>query len=114
MRHNQVHEIYTKKIQSEESEEFVNSVIEQETLNLLSEAIKALPPKLRQIFDLSFVQNKKNNEIVDILGISDSTVKRQKALLIETLRQDLKKRTNNDLSALQMLLPILAYLEMTM
>jgi RNA polymerase sigma factor (sigma-70 family) len=113
MRHNQVHESYSKKIQEEESEEFVNSVIEQETLNLLSDAIKALSPKLHEMFDLSFVQNKKNNEIAEILGVSESTVKRQKALMIETLRQDLIKRTNNDLSALGILLPILAYLEMT-
>jgi RNA polymerase sigma factor (sigma-70 family) len=114
MRHSQVHENYSKKLQEEESEEFVNSVIEQETLNLLSDAIKALPPKLYELFDLSFVQNKKNNEIAEILGISESTVKRQKALMIATIRQDLIKRTNNDLSALSILFPIIACLEMSM
>ena len=63
MRHNRVHESYTKKVQEEESEEFVNSVIQQETLNLLQEAINALPQKLNEMFDLSFVQNKKNKRL---------------------------------------------------
>ncbi len=114
MRHNRVHESYTKKVQEEESEEFVNSVIQQETLNLLQEAINALPQKLNEMFDLSFVQNKKNNEIAEILGISESTVKRLKLQLIQTLREDLKKRTGNDLSALAILLPLITYLEMSM
>jgi RNA polymerase sigma-70 factor (ECF subfamily) len=113
IRHNQVHETYTKKIQEEESESFVNSLIQQETLNLLSDALRALPDKLYEIFDLSFVQNKKNNEIAEILNVSESTVKRQKLLLVETLRSDLKKRTGNDLSSLVILLPILTYLEMS-
>jgi RNA polymerase sigma factor (sigma-70 family) len=113
IRHNQVHEIYTKEIQEEESESFVNSLIQQETLNLLSDALRALPDKLYEIFDLSFVQNKKNNEIAEILNVSESTVKRQKLLLVETLRSDLKKRTGNDLSGLAILLPILTYLEMS-
>jgi RNA polymerase sigma-70 factor (ECF subfamily) len=113
IRHNQVHETYTKKIQEEESESFVNSLIQQETLNLLSDALRALPDKLYEIFDLSFVQNKKNNEIAEILNVSESTVKRQKLLLVETLRSDLKKRTGNDLSSLAILLPILTYLEMS-
>jgi DNA-directed RNA polymerase specialized sigma24 family protein len=65
------------------------------------------------MFDLSFVQNKKNNEIAEILNVSESTVKRQKLLLVETLRSDLKKRTGNDLSSLVILLPILTYLEMS-
>jgi RNA polymerase sigma factor (sigma-70 family) len=113
IRHHKVHESYTKRLQDEETGEFVNSVIQQETLNLLSEAIHALPDKLYEIFDLSFVQNKKNNEIAEILNVSESTVKRQKLLLVETLRSDLKKRTGNDLSSLAILLPILTYLEMS-
>jgi RNA polymerase sigma factor, sigma-70 family len=111
LRHNQAANNYLESKDGEDSEEFVNSIIEQETLNLLYDAIKALPDNLQIIFNLSFVQNKKNNEIARILNISESTVKRRKSLMIKMLEQDLIKKTNNDLSALSLLYPILLYLE---
>lgn len=81
----------------EEDNDFQLNLIEQETLNLLFEAIDNLPPKLHRLFDLSFEQGLKNAEVAAILQVSDSAVKKQKAALIDHLRSDMKKKTGNDL-----------------
>ncbi len=80
----------------EEEEDFQNSYIEQETLNILFDAIGSLPPKYKMLFDLSFEQGLRNAEIARILRVSESAVKKQKSLLIQRLRDDLKKKTDKD------------------
>ena len=42
--------------QQEDQTEFLNSIIEQETLNLLYNSIERLPEKYRRIFELHFEQ----------------------------------------------------------
>ena len=112
-RHNEAVGHYMESKTNEESEEFVNSIIEQETLDILYDAIKALPENLQTLFKLSYIDGKKNAEIAEILGISERTVKRQKSMMIQMLRQSLIKQTGNDLSALRVLLPFLTFLEMS-
>lgn len=68
---------------------FNNSVIEVETQALLYHAIQALPSKERRIFELSFLEGLKNNEIAEKLGLSDSTVKKNKARALDMLRRKL-------------------------
>lgn len=71
---------------------FANSIIDQETQLLLYNAIRCLPDKERQIFELSFIEGLKNLEIAEQLGVSDSTVKKTKAKALETLREKLDPR----------------------
>ncbi len=93
--------------QQEEETEFLNGIIEQETLNLLYEAIENLPEKYRRIFELHFEQGLKNAEIAAQLGLYESTVKKQKAQMLKLLREDLQQRTGGDLLCVCMLLEYL-------
>lgn len=111
-RRDQVNDAYLAQYEKDDSEVFLNSIIEQETLDMLYDAISNLPDNLRAIFKTCFIQSKTNDEAAVLLGISKSTVKRQKTQMIEALRAELKVRTGNDLSALSLLLPILSYIEM--
>ncbi len=67
------------------------NIIEQETLSLLHEAINSLPEKYAILFRLSYVEGLKNGEIADILKVSEITVKKQKARLLELLRTNFKQ-----------------------
>lgn len=106
-RHNEAKDSYVAQLEEEESQSFMNSLIEKETLSMLYDAIDELPERLRRIFDLNFEQGLKNTEIAELLNLSESAVKKQKAQMIEELRLILLKKTNNDLSALSILLPLL-------
>ena len=105
LRKNQARDNYIS--QQEEETEFLNGIIEQETLNLLYEAIENLPEKYRRIFELHFEQGLKNAEIAAQLGLFESTVKKQKARMLKLLREDLQQRTGGDLLCVCMLLEYL-------
>lgn len=107
LRHNEAKDSYISQLEKEESQSFIGSLIEKETLSMLYDAINELPERLRRIFDMNFEQGLKNAEIAELLNISESAVKKQKAQMIEELRLILLKKTNNDLSALSILLPLL-------
>lgn len=64
-------------------------IIEQEVLDNLFDVISRLPDRLRRIFELSFEEGMKNEEVAEMIGISISEVKKQKKQLIDTLRQQL-------------------------
>lgn len=68
-------------------EDLQASIIEQETLDLLYDAIERLPDGLRHVFDLSFVEGLKNEEVAERLGCSVGTVKNRKARTLALLRQ---------------------------
>ena len=84
---------YTK---DEENENFLNSLIEQETLDILWNAIGQLPKKFQELFELSFEQGMKNAEIANLLNISESAVKKRKAQFITLLRQHFSQKTNDE------------------
>lgn len=69
---------------------FQLTMIHQETLDLLYDAIESLPPHLHEIFEFSFEQGMKNEEMAAALNVSVSTVKRRRAQMMETLRNSLK------------------------
>ena len=92
---------------SEEEEDFQNSYIEQETLDLLFRAIDNLPPKYKMLFDLSFEQGLKNAEVAKILSVSESAVKKQKSNMIRQLREEMARRTDKDYMAVVMFLMML-------
>ena len=90
-----------------EEEDFQNSLMEQEVLDLLFDSIRSLPEKHRRLFDLSFEQGLKNAEIAELLNVSESAVKKQKAGLIKMVREEMMRRTDKDF--LGFLLLILLY-----
>ncbi|MDR2130114.1 MAG: sigma-70 family RNA polymerase sigma factor [Odoribacteraceae bacterium] len=68
---------------------FTTSVIEQETLSLLYNALNGLPARERQVLEMSFVEGLKGDEIAEKLGISGSSVKKYKASALRLLRRKL-------------------------
>lgn len=100
--HNQAVSILRKQVAQEnylatcEEEDFQNSFLEQEVLDLLFESIASLPEKYRRLFDLSFEQGLKNAEIATLLNVSESAIKKQKAHLIQQIRNDLFRKTGRD------------------
>lgn len=65
------------------------SLIEQETMDTFFNAIRSLPPKYREIVELSFEQGLKNAEVSRLLGITEVAVRKRKARLIDILREKL-------------------------
>ncbi len=57
-----------------------------ETLRLMHKAIRELPPRCRQIFQLLYVQGKKTGDVAKELAISPCTVRAQKARGLNLLR----------------------------
>lgn len=102
LRKNQAQSTYLS--QQEKQTEFLNSIIEQETLNLLHDSIERLPEKYRRIFELHFEEGLKNAEIAERLGVTESAVKKQKAHMLELLRKDLKPKIGDNRLALLLLL----------
>lgn len=97
--------------QQENQTEFLNSIIEQETLNLLYDSIERLPEKYRRIFELHFEQGLKNAEIAKLLNVTESAVKKQKAQMLDLLRKDLQKKTGNHFLTATLLLQWIEWLE---
>ena len=99
-----------KYLANREEEDFQNSLLEQEVLDMLFDSIRALPDRYRHLFDLSFEQGLKNAEIAALLNVSECAVKKQKATLIKLVREEIIRRTGNQsisLSAMALLLNLL-------
>lgn len=64
-----------------------HTIIEQETMDLLYDALQYLPNDLRQVFHLSFERGMKNAEVGKLMGISESGAKKKKAKMIQLLRE---------------------------
>ena len=71
----------------EEAEyELMAMMIEQETIDMLHEAIRELPEKYQQVFELSFKQGLRNKEAARLLGITVDGFNKRKARMISLLR----------------------------
>lgn len=81
---------YLKNLELSE-QDIMASIIEQETMRRLFVAIDALPEHFRQVFDLSFEEGFKNQEIARMLGISESAVKKRKAKMLTLLRKSVSE-----------------------
>lgn len=62
------------------------SLMRQEALDTLFEAIGRLPEQYREIFRLNFEEGLKNQEIARLLDVAEITVKKRKARMLELLR----------------------------
>lgn len=78
LRHDRSRENYVSVKFSDEAD-LNDEILESETRRLINQAVDSLPEKLRSIFDLSYIQGLKNGEIAERLGISESSVIKQKA-----------------------------------
>ena len=109
LRKNQARSHYLS--QQDDQTEFLNSIIEQETLNLLYDSIERLPEKYRRIFELNFQQGLKNAEIAKLLNVTESADKKQKPQMLDLLRKDLQKKTGNHFLTATILLQWMEWLE---
>lgn len=62
----------------------------QELRELLDKTLAKLPPEYRLAFEMNRFENKSIEEIAEIMGVSDRTVKRYKSRAIEILKEELK------------------------
>lgn len=78
-------------LQQEDIEEEVSAgIIEQETINLLRQAIDELPEQYRQIFELNYEKGLKMKEVADVLNITFETLKKRKIKMFALLRERFK------------------------
>lgn len=78
------------EIKDLESESFFrDSLVEEETYQIISDAIRTLPPQGQRVIELS-LDGLKNQEIADQLKISINTVKTIKLRAFASLRAELK------------------------
>ena len=56
---------------------------------LITSAIDHLPEKTRQIFQLSYLQDKRNKDIAALLGLSEKTIEGHITRALKQLRQEL-------------------------
>jgi RNA polymerase sigma-70 factor (ECF subfamily) len=91
IKHNQIKNEYSQKIQAESRVEDAGEDIETQTelFQKIEESIAALPEKRQEIFRLSRQEGLKYREIADKLNISIKTVETQMGLAIKTLREKL-------------------------
>ena len=65
--------------------------ISAETVREINRAIESLPPKCREVFRLSYLEDLSNREISERLGISQSTVENHMYAALKQLRRKLSK-----------------------
>lgn len=79
--------------QLEDSEETIlNTIIEAEFLSILHEEVSVLPKKCKEVFNYIYFEQKKTDEIADILKTSTQTVRNHKTRAIGLLKEAMKKR----------------------
>jgi len=71
----------------------IEAIISSEIIADVHAALEALPPHLRQLSKLSFLEGKKNHEVAEELGMSINTVKKQKQRALEILKLNLNPET---------------------
>jgi len=92
LKHKKVEEKYQIYINRFSSEEAFRDLIEEEEFhNQLYSAYKLLPPRCKQIFELSRIQEKSHEEIASLLSISKNTVKNQIVYALKIIRSELEK-----------------------
>jgi RNA polymerase sigma-70 factor (family 1) len=79
-------------------EHLVNTkMVESEILREIIHEIKALPPKMKKIFEMVFMHNLSTDEISKELKLSHATIRVQKARAVKALRIALLKKGLTDL-----------------
>ena len=76
---------------------YEKQIVGQEEIQLIYDEIEKIPEKCRQIFKMSYFEEKKNAEIAETLNISIRTVEHHLYLGIKTLRERLTAKNKKDL-----------------
>jgi RNA polymerase sigma-70 factor, ECF subfamily len=91
--HSQIVEKYIRSFQNHLAENQTSStfdiVFEKELVNKIEIEIQKLPSKMKEIFELSRIENLSHKDIAQRLNISDKTVKKQISNAIKILRSKL-------------------------
>ncbi|WP_121809297.1 RNA polymerase sigma factor [Mucilaginibacter kameinonensis] len=75
---------------NEANKDTLHYLEERDLLAAIDREIEALPPKMRQVFEMSRKQNLTHKEIAESLGTSEETVKKQIHKSLKRLRANLK------------------------
>ena len=70
----------------EHEEVYFREVIEARLFSLIQKQIDQLPPHMREVFRLSYIDGLKNAEIAELLNIKDASVRVRKAEALKLLR----------------------------
>lgn len=81
---------YISQQEISEEEHLSAAIIEQETLDLLYQAVNALPDKYRQVFELGYEQGLSYKEAAQQLGITIDGYNKRKSKMISLLRERFK------------------------
>ncbi|MGN7889882.1 RNA polymerase sigma factor [Dyadobacter endophyticus] len=87
--HNRVHDHYVESLGHYLAtvEASVDElVIEKELAEIIDAEISQMPPKMREIFELSRRENLSHREIAEMLSVSDKTVKKQVSKALKILK----------------------------
>lgn len=94
LKHQMVHSLYVEKIQKAETETDYSSeffYVESELRALLKRSIENLPPRCREIFELSRMKGLSNSEISEKLGLSKRTVELQISIALKKIRTEISE-----------------------
>lgn len=91
IRHLKVEEEFIRQESPGEYESVFEKIVEAEVTGKIHQAIESLPDRCRTIFKLGYLEELKNQEIADRLGISVNTIKTQKQRAMQLLRYRLKE-----------------------
>lgn len=93
-RHSKVAESYLATLQSELEPGLPSTdqiIEEKELTRLIENGLEKLPPKMREVFELSRINEYSYREISDKLNLSDHTVKRQISNALKIMRDSLNR-----------------------
>lgn len=92
LKHQGVKEKYRMHIENASTDNFFYDKLEEEEINqLVYQTIQSLPPRCKQIFELSRFEGKTFEEISQELSISKNTIKNQLVRALTHIRQVLEK-----------------------
>ncbi len=92
LKHQGVKEKYKMHVESVSTDNFFHDKLEEEEINqLVYQTIQSLPPRCKQIFELSRFDGKTFEEISLELSISKNTIKNQLVSALKHIRQVLEK-----------------------
>ncbi|MDN3548691.1 RNA polymerase sigma factor [Mucilaginibacter aquaedulcis] len=76
---------------TESSEDTLQYIDTRDLMAAIEKEIAALPPRMRQVFEMSRKENLSHKEIGKLLGTSDETVKKQISKSLKVIRYNLKE-----------------------
>ena len=75
--------------EQEHEDQYFQEIIEGRLFALIREEIEQLPPHIREVFKLAYIDGLKNGEIAQLLNMKDASVRVRKAEALKILRATL-------------------------